>query len=108
MMTSWCAGSGGQQVGEDARMCCPHVIAVRARVSAAANASGISRLGIVARSTFATGMGDRHTRGPALQDPPEPGALHLGHVADQAVQGEPGGCHRARLARVIVNAFALE
>jgi hypothetical protein len=29
-------------------------------------------------------------------------------VADQAVQGQLGGCHRARLARVIVKAFALE
>jgi hypothetical protein len=37
-----------------------------------------------------------------MRTPPhEPGALDLGHVTDQAVQGEPGGCHGTRLSRVI-------
>jgi hypothetical protein len=52
------------------------------------------------------------TRGTARRAPAagplEPGAADLGHVADQAVQGEPGGCRGTRLPRVIVSAFALE
>jgi aminoglycoside phosphotransferase (APT) family kinase protein len=51
---------------------------------------------------------DAGRAGLPLQDPPEPGALDLGHVPDQAMQGEPGGCHGARLPRVIVSALALQ